>query len=249
MNNKKKHIIILTNRQIQESWVFGNNILETIWYSSLITLENCADFNEFLLQYVLTDSTSYLDDDDDKENYSSFLDTDNYHELLKKPNEVYSLHGFFKENSIIYYAPEEKNILYDLSYINFHVWVAAAINSCINEKSVVGFSLVSFENVWDFLNNKTYHKYLMPVLRKEKKIKIFFKSNYKSFVLGFILSISHSFQFKFSILEKNIVFYNLTIFFNNLEFCELLARNWFEKKDPSEIIHFLYKLIDKNNKL
>ena len=215
---------ILTNKEIMEDWVLGDELLDKLFLYYKFNPE-INSLSEFLDCYLEQDPESLYDS-----------------------IEWYELVFFFKKNNIVYYKNYTNNTLYNLNFVRFsNVVCSAAIFYLIkqyNISKIIGY--LWWRNVIYLLLATRFRKKLLFLLNKNK----FLKENLTNVLISCIVCFSEQEKLKNQSVIDNYPVFSEIVIYDILRYVEIeknvariLAKNYQQTTSFAEIIKFLEKKI------
>ncbi len=139
---------ILTDKQLQEKWVFGERVAELVFYFFALNFDN---LNDFLFQFVEQESSEPEDE---------FLE--------------YAYDYFNKSDNIIYFHDIPNSCLYNLNNLYYKIFIVEGIMFYIeNEDSFMGKAI--FYKIASYWLNDMWIQEVL--IKRLKTSKIFYEKN------------------------------------------------------------------------
>jgi hypothetical protein len=215
---------ILTNKEIMEEWVLGDELLNDLFLYYKFNPE-INSLSEFLDCYL----------EEDTESCSDSIKT--YHLIF-----------FFKKNNVLYYKNYTNNTLYNLNFVRFtNVVSSAAIFYLIKQYNISKIiSYIWWRNIIYLLLAPKFRKKLFFLLNKNK----FLKENLTTVLMGCIACFKQQEKLKNQSVTNNYPIFSEIVIYDILRYLEIeknvahvLAQNYYQTTSFTEIINFLEKKI------
>lgn len=213
---------ILTNKEIMEDWVLGDELLDSVflYYKLGPEINSLSEFLDLFLE----------------QNSESPYDSIKWYDLV----------FFFKKNNVVYYKNYTNDTLYNLNFVRFtNVVCSAAIFYLIKQYNINKIiNPFWWRNVIYLLLATRFRKKLLFILNKNK----FLKENLANVLIGCILCFSGQEKLKNQSVIDNYPIFSEIIIYDILRYVEIeanvariLAKNYQQTKSFAEIIKFLEK--------